>query len=276
MPALAALEVPEAAQELRACPQCGARHGAAVERYSREPWRIVRCADCDFIYLENPPRTELLASEFAWEKLFEAERQRRKDESPKLAWVDGKTRWRLSLTSPDEPKIFPKLFPAGRTLDIGCGRARWISKSHVPYGIDISEERARVANERMSALGGYAIQAAAIDGLARFPDGYFTGVVMRSYLEHETDPKPVLREVVRVMTDDGSAFVRVPNYGSVNRWVMGRKWCGFRYPDHVNYFTLHSLRRMAEDCGLHFRALNPVTLPFDDNIKAVLTKPARH
>ena len=78
------------------------------------------------------------------------------------------------------------------------------------------------------------------------------------------------------MADDGAAFVRVPNFGSVNRIVMGRKWRGFRYPDHVNYFALGSLRRMASECGMRCKLLNPVTLPFDDNIKAVLTKSVSH
>ena len=267
----------EAGQTIaRPCPQCGAQQGSPVARYSLQPWRIVKCAGCKFTYLENPPKTESLAGEFAWEKQVGAERQRRLVERPKLTWLDGKTRWRIKLFPEDEPRWFAKIFSPGRVLDVGCGRGRWIPRNYVPFGIDISAERAREANKRMSARGGRAIQAAAIDGLAQFPDHYFSGVVLRSYLEHETDPKPVLREVARVMTDDGAAFVRVPNFGSVNRIVMGRNWCGFRYPDHVNYFSLGSLRRMASECGMRLKLLNPVTLPFDDNIKAILTKSVRH
>jgi hypothetical protein len=75
--------------------------------------------------------------------------------------------------------------------------------------------------------------------------------------------------------DDGAIYVRVPNYGGINRRILGPKWSGFRYPDHVNYFTLASLRRMAADCGLKVRLLKPFVLPVDDNINAVLTKAAR-
>ena len=52
-------------------------------------------------------------------------------------------------------------------------------------------------------------------------------------------------------------YVRVPNYGSLNRKMLGAKWCGFRYPDHVNYFTTKSLGAMAGDCGLKLKLLNP-------------------
>lgn len=181
----------------RSCPQCGARYGSPLARYSLQPWRIVKCAECKFTYLENPPKTEELAGKFAWEKQVGAERQRRLAERPKLTWLDGKTRWRISLFPDDEPRWFPRFFLPGRVLDVGCGRGRWVPRNYVPFGIDISAERAREANQRMSARGGRAIQASAIDGLAQFPDRYFSGVVLRSYLEHETDPKPVLREVVR-------------------------------------------------------------------------------
>jgi hypothetical protein len=66
----------------------------------------------------------------------------------------------------------------------------------------------------------------------------------------------------------------VPNFGSVNRLVTGPKWCGFRHPDHVNYFTVASLRRMAAESGMSLRLLNPIRLPLDDNINGVLQRHA--
>jgi hypothetical protein len=38
----------------------------------------------------------------------------------------------------------------------------------------------------------------------------------------------------------------------------------------VNYFTTTSLGAMAGDCGLKLKLLNPIRLPLDDNINAVL------
>jgi len=70
--------------------------------------------------------------------------------------------------------------------------------------------------------------------------------------------------------------VRVPNYGSLNRRMLGAKRCGFRYPDHVNYFITTSLGTMAGDCGLKLKLLNPIRLPLDDNINAVLLSEAGH
>jgi hypothetical protein len=85
-----------------------------------------------------------------------------------------------------------------------------------------------------------------------------------------------LEQCSRVLAPGGAIYVRVPNYGSLNRRMLGAKWCGFRYPDHVNYFTTTSLGAMAGDCGLKLKLLNPIRLPLDDNINAVLLSEAGH
>jgi SAM-dependent methyltransferase len=167
--------------------------------------------------------------------------------------------------------LFPK---GGKVLDIGCGRGTELYMQGVtPFGIEISRDLAVIANERMKQHGGFAIQAPAIDGLKQFEDGSFDGVIMNSYLEHEEQPREALREVARVLRSGGKAYVRVPNYGGINRRVTGRKWCGFRYPDHVNYFTLSGLRSMAREASFTTSLVNWLTLPTDDNIKMVLTRP---
>jgi len=63
--------------------------------------------------------------------------------------------------------------------------------------------------------------------------------------------------------------VRVPDFGSVNRRVMGVRWCGWRFPDHVNSFTRESLHRIAGAIGIEYARTNWLS-PFDDNIIAIL------
>ncbi len=95
---------------------------------------------------------------------------------------------------------------------------------------------------------------------------------MHSYLEHETEVLPVLKGAHRCLKQDGRLYVRVPNFASINRRVMGRNRCGFRYPDHVNYFTPRSLRAVVSIAGFDVKILNWFRLPVDDNIHALLTK----
>lgn len=254
----------------RSCPQCAAAAFRALPAHSSPPWHVVDCAFCGFVFLRNPPEYNRLVNEFAWEKTRVAEVERRKSNSPVRMWLDRMTRWRAGIYSPGIAGRLRRVFAPGRVLDIGCGSGKKVPEPFIPFGIEISEELCRTADAHMRARGGRAIHAPAVDGVKEFPDGYFTGILLRSFLEHEMQPKALLGQCARVLAPGGAVYVRVPNYGSLNRRALGRKWCGFRYPDHVNYFTTRSLMRMASDCGLSIKLLNPLRLPLDDNINALL------
>lgn len=259
---------------IRACPACGEGGAADLPGYSLDSWRVVRCAACDFVYLRNAPVYDRLKSELAWEKTFEAHAARVKKARPIVDWLDRKTRWRLHIARPNEQDEFRRYFGPGAVLDVGCGSSNRVPEPFIPYGIEISEKLAADADALMKPRGGACVCAPAVEGVESLEENFFSGIVMRSFLEHEAQPKRLLEGAHRVLKPGAAAFVKVPNYGGVNRRVMGHRWCGFRYPDHVNYFTLASLKRMGEEAGFRLKLLNPVNLAFDDNIHALLVKAA--
>ena len=55
---------------------------------------------------------------------------------------------------------------------------------------------------------------------------------------------------------------------------MGRTWCGFRLPDHVNYFRPRDMARLADRHGLSASFPFLLSLPTDDNFVAVLRRRA--
>jgi hypothetical protein len=63
---------------VRACPVCNASGRLPRPDYSQQPWRIVECAQCRMIYLENAPAQSLLKTEHAWEDSKTNERTRRR------------------------------------------------------------------------------------------------------------------------------------------------------------------------------------------------------
>jgi SAM-dependent methyltransferase len=256
----------------RNCPSCGGQQFTSLPRYSTEAWHIVRCVPCGLVYLRNAPDYDRLVSEFAWEKSHSAAAAARKAKTPLLSWVGAKTRWRISLFSPDLAQLLRQTFPPGRVLDVGCGGGETVPEPFVPFGIELSEALARQAHMRMAARGGRTIHAPATSGMAQFPDAHFSGVILHGFIKHEKNPKPLLREVRRVLADNGAVYVRTPNYASINRRVMGANWCGFHHPDHVNYFTPATLRKMTAECGFTFQLLSLLRLPFDDSMKAILRK----
>ena len=257
---------------MRDCPACGASAFNDIPAYSKGQWRLGACEACGFVYLKNPPEYEAFVEQFAWEKTKAEDRKERAKDVPFLTFLDKlfAFRWKFRGTLASR---YLKVFGAGRVLDVGCGRGRALPEPIIPFGIELSAARHAEADAYMKTRGGYAVFGPAIEKMEEMPEGSFDGVLMSSILEHEPDPKAMLSAARRVLRDGGKLYLRLPNYGSTNRRVTGAKWCGFRYPGHVNYFTVPQLRRMSEGAGWAFTQLNRFT-PFADNMLVLLTKKA--
>jgi len=194
------------------------------------------------VYLENPVEYSALTDALAWEKTYAAEAETRRRRNPFLyrAARFPKALWQRLLRRDKLVSWAVRYFIPGPVLDVGCSEGHTLERlprQFVPFGIEISAELSRLAQERFGARGGRVVQADALSALGQFDAGFFTGVIMTSFLEHETDPRAVLSAASRVMRPGSCLIVKVPNYGSWNRTARGARWCGFRFPDHVNYFT---------------------------------------
>lgn len=257
----------------RVCPRCGADRPRTLPRYGDGDWRIAACADCGFAYVPRAPDYAELTDAFAWEKTSEAEAGRRQTRWPRLRHTLRRLRGVTRRFRRDEAAVLRRALPSGAVLDVGCGNGDRVPEGLTPYGIEVSRTLAERAQAAMQARGGRVVHAPALEGVEAFPDDSFDGIILRSYLEHEAQPRAVLTAAYRKLKPGGAAFVRVPNFGSLNAAVMGPRWCGVRLPDHLNYFTSRQLRAMAEEAGFAYRLLNRANLPVDDNIKCLLHKP---
>lgn len=238
--------------------------------YAPTGWLLARCNPCDFVFLRNPPEYEALQEDFAWERTYAAKKQASKGSTP-FSPIARQIRNRLRMHR-DKNRAFRRWFNDGHVLDIGCGDGVRIAEPMTPYGIELSCELHRRADAHMRSRGGYCIHGAGAQAIWDFQPKMFDGIVMNSYLEHETDALGVLNGAYRALKPSGGVFVRVPNFGSLNRHVIGARWCGFRYPDHVNYFTLKSLRDLAAKAGFSTSLVNRISLPVDDNVSVLLRK----
>jgi len=261
----------------RDCPLCGQAHGTGLATgYAHGPWTVRQCPGCGFVYIDKAPHYEVQFDTMAWERTTTVEDQRRAEIRPISYKASKRTRFRLHLL-PKRTMLgyIAARIEAGRVLDLGCGDGHAMGDfppAFTPFGIEISSKLAAGANRSFSARGGHAINAPCVEGLRQFPEGFFAAASLRSYLEHETNPLPVLENLHRALAPGGFAVVKVPNYASLNRMVMGSRWCGFRYPDHLNYFTPATLRAMAGKAGFETSFGLTGQLPTSDNMWAVLTK----
>lgn len=230
----------------------------------------MRCAECDLTYLRNPVEYDALQEDFAWEKTYVEKSA--KGGSTSLSPLIRKMRARLGFQHKPKTDKFRTWFHDGHVLDIGCGLGERIVPPMTPYGIELSNSLQAEADTIMRKRGGYCLHGAGAEAIGNFNEAQFDGILMNSYLEHETDVMGVLKGAHRALKDGGAVYVRVPNFGSLNRRVIGANWCGFRYPDHVNYFTLTTLKSTVARAGFALELINGKRLMVDDNIQALLRK----
>lgn len=264
----------------RVCPFCGQDNKDAIPTdFGNKDWPIKACVTCGFVYLEVVPVYERLSEELAWEKTSTAESHRRSLREPIRYFLSGHIKmFRRHVLRRDKlHSLIRGYIAAGNVLDIGCAGGavlRNLAQVHVPHGIEISKALALQAQEEIAPRGGYVLHDNAISGMRAFPSDFFSGVVMSAFLEHETNPLNLLREVYRTLTASGRCIIKVPNFGSFNRAVRGKEWCGFRLPDHVNYFTPTSLVGMSKKVGFRVEKFSVFDrLPTSDNMWIVVQKP---
>ncbi|WP_197526620.1 class I SAM-dependent methyltransferase [Botrimarina colliarenosi] len=227
----------------------------------------MRCLETDFVYLENPPAYEEVRDDFPWEQTIQAERDRRRQAEPVFSRLsDGLKRLKLWIA----PRRNHTYTLAAKTvatdgaaplrlLDVGCGsgllavdcceRFAAAGRDVTPIGLELSPQLANAAAQRFADWSGDVIAAPALDGVAQIEDHSIHVATLVSFLEHDPRPLELLRALRPKLARDGVAIVKVPNFASLNRRLRGKRWCGFRFPDHVNYFTPRTLGVLAGEAG---------------------------
>src|SRR6056297_755727 len=217
----------------RDCPACRSARVADLHALAPDPWRIGACRDCDFVFLRNPVDYTALEVEHAWETTYAAEDAVREERRGPLRRLARQVRSASYRIRGARAQRYLRLLEPGKVLDIGCGDVVRFGPPFTPYGIELSKALAARADDRMRALGGHCIQGAGAERIADWPEAFFDGVMMHSFLEHEVNFPALLDGCFRVLKPGGRAFVRVPNFAALNRRIRGADWSGFRHPDHV-------------------------------------------
>jgi SAM-dependent methyltransferase len=240
---------------MRNCPVCDSNNSEQpIEPESRDGWSLKRCNNCSHVYLENPVSYEALQEEFRWADMTVREQERRHMRSPIVSAANSiwKSFCRRVVLRNKCLRWAELYVAAGPVLDIGCGPGGLLAslpEQHTPYGIEIDAGVAELARAKVAPRHGQILVADGPSGLSQMPDAFFSGILMKSYLEHETSPLKVLLEARRVLKPDGRLIIKVPNYATLNRRLRGSNWPGYHFPDHVSYFDPTTLARLVSRAG---------------------------
>tara|TARA_B100000927_G_scaffold278228_1_gene260696 strand:- start:2470 stop:3309 length:840 start_codon:yes stop_codon:yes gene_type:complete len=262
---------------------------ADLSFYAPSPWKIVKCLESNLVYLQNPPEYEHLEEDLAWEKTRALEKKKRVKEEPFRSAISNRFKKLKGITKRNKIRDMIKSYIAKNDLkddimmvDVGCAEGQTLINTIaelpesvqdrcIPNGIEISKSLAEYA--RKNAPKGHWVCNNAVDGMLEFRDESIDIFVLRSFLEHEVNPVGLLKNAYNKLKSGGVIFIKVPNFNSFNRLYRKEKWCGFRHPDHVNYFTPETLVKTCLKAGYSNIKMGIFDKQvFSDSMYATLTK----
>ena len=133
-------------------------------------------------------------------------------------------------------------------LEIGCATGDYIAKIRQlgwqTYGVELSEQAAQLAISRfgLDVFAGDLFQAG-------FPSGKFDVVALWMVLEHLYNPVATLREIRRVLRDDGVVLLNTVLIDHIGYTVFRDYWYDCDQPRHLYLFSKETLRAILEKAG---------------------------
>jgi SAM-dependent methyltransferase len=235
-------------------------------------WTLLECPLCEVVFLDAPPTHAELSAESRWSASYELERESRRRRRPVLSAISRTLRPIVQFLRPQKAtNLLRSMLPHGGTVvDVGCGdgaRLDGLPKSFTPLGIEIDPAAAAIAEAKFASRGGRVLLGAATAQLASLKPRSLDAALLMAYLEHETRPIQALRLLRAALKPGAPVVIKVPNHQSWNRLVRGPQWCGYRFPDHVTYFSPSSLKRTLRHAGYRIVRFGPLDrLPTSDNM----------
>ena len=217
------------------CPICGSSKSSVSNTW--ENFAVQQCHECGFRFIDTSSPAYPRDAQYTFD---EAEIGPIR---PSLPHVQRRVRDILALRK-----------APGRALDIGCGRGEVsIALSQRGFrcmGIDM---KPKLIEHLQSHFPQIEWRCGTTADLVESNDR-FDVVTMYHVLEHISEPRKVLSEA-KTLTEPGALIVvEVPNVGGLEARLKRRDWHYYKV-DHVGYYRVRDLQRIALDLGLRIVAI---------------------
>jgi glycosyltransferase involved in cell wall biosynthesis/2-polyprenyl-3-methyl-5-hydroxy-6-metoxy-1,4-benzoquinol methylase len=223
---------------LSACPICDSRR--IYYAFSRQEYRLVRCADCTLLMMNPQP------SDAELDAIYSRDYFLGEDTPEARARVADMKR----MTARYQLRQLAR-YRGGQTgtlLEIGCGQGDFLVEAkHDGYavtGLEISPSATTLANQR---LGQDQVLCGTLEQTS-LEEGAFDVCVLSDVIEHTRDPRSFLNRVHGLLKPNGVVFLATPSLDSWSARFLRQNWMEFK-PEHLTYFDTKTLPNLLYRCG---------------------------
>lgn len=236
--------------ETVSCNLCGSHattvHYTGVVRINTPSTQVVECDQCGLVYLN--PRLARLADNFTMDEAY-----LRKFYLPYYQDM-GLLTPALELDSVENHRFhqgaLAEMQPyreTNRVLDVGCAVGLFLAAARADgwecFGVEPSHHLGEYGRTHF----GLSIFEGEL-GHAGFAPNSFDVITLWDVTEHLLDPKATYRLVHGLLRPGGLLMLRMPNWQSLARELLGPEWEMF-VTDHFYYFTPDTLRSLLQQTG---------------------------
>lgn len=253
----------------QSCDLCGATKADFILSSSRLDGPLVYCPGCGlyFVSFAGPAVKKdsaravapaAFVSKDSASDQVTAEMVRLAKRARELSLVEphveqGEQPWR-ELMAQERLSDLKRFVSSGRLLEVGCSTGEMLVSARGSFetvGVEADAASSRVACDR----GLQCFNGALTD--AGFADGGFDVAALYHVIEHFPSPRAEMAELHRIVKPGGWLVIETPNIANIWFRLLGARWRQF-IPDHIYFFTPHTLTRLCDEAGFEVVELRNV------------------
>jgi 2-polyprenyl-3-methyl-5-hydroxy-6-metoxy-1,4-benzoquinol methylase len=146
----------------------------------------------------------------------------------------------------------------GTLVDIGSGTGYFADymtrKGWNVTGIELSEPA------REYSISRFGLTVISPTEISAIKDGSVDCVTLWHVLEHLYEPVRWLKEIIRILKDDGTCIIALPNIKSADAGWFGNEWAALDVPRHLWHFSPATLQAFIKRNGFNCTELKPMPL----------------
>ncbi len=200
------------------CYLCGSRN---IRPFYQDK-QINKCKDCRFVFYKNIPTSAELNTVYS--------------NYSREEYITDISKNKIS----EEFKELLDFYSIKNVLDIACGECYFLDilKSINP-DLNLYATEHETAKERILTKGHKFIEG------EFFPktDIKFDLIIFTEAIEHINDVNDFLEHAYGLLNAGGLIYITTPNFSSLERLIMGKKWGMVIPPEHLSYFTVPTLNK---------------------------------